>query len=614
MIIDRLVAELGFDLKDEGDLKRFNSGLDAAEKKAQAVAMRMNAISVAVGTFVGNFATSAFRRLASTIGSLPGDVLSVGREFENLETVLTTIEGSADVARASMDWVQEFATKTPYDLQQVSEAFVRMRAYGLDPMNGLLHRVGDAAAGMGKGLMQGVEAVADAVTGENERLKEFGITSKTEGSKVTYFWNENGKQLSKTVKKNGAEIVAALTEIFGRFDGAMDELSKKQDGILGNLGDQWTDFLKRIGDAGYYDDVTRRLRGVQDLIEKWDRDGILGAAATGISRFLTGSMQFAERVGRVLWDMGKAAYYTAAGITDLISKITGLNTVASAGLLGAAILGSTGTGRAMLAALAKRVPVLAAFLVVEDIMSALRGDDSYITQLEGGQEAIDKLKNSFENLASAVMKLQPSLEALFRTDPSTFINEELLKFLTDMSRLFRELAVVITALQQGDWRLAGSMLMHGTDADGLTKIEAYQDRQGRIGRARAAQGGEPKSAPPLEGVFRWVDANVFGGTLSSGPHRSRFDGYAPEPANADALRAALGNLQGNLAKMNASSAAQAAVNDNSQDNRDQSVNVGAPNVTVNVQQAVEAPAAVGSAVGNAVGAAAVPPARRVTGN
>jgi phage tail tape-measure protein len=149
MIVDELIAILGYDVKGDKELDRFNRGLDNAERKAQAVANRINAMSVAIGTFVGKIAAQGAMRLGSMIGSLPGDVLAVGREFENLETVLTTIEGSSDKAREAMGWVENFAKTTPYDLNQVSEAFVRMRAYGLDPMSGQLKTVGDAAAGMG---------------------------------------------------------------------------------------------------------------------------------------------------------------------------------------------------------------------------------------------------------------------------------------------------------------------------------------------------------------------------------------------------------------------------------------------------------------------------------
>ena len=98
-------------------------------------------------------------------------------QFERFETVLKTIEGSSEKARESMNWIDDFAVKTPYELAQVTDAFVKLRAYGMNPTDGLLRDLGDASAAMGKPLMQAVEAIADAVTGENERLKEFGVKS-----------------------------------------------------------------------------------------------------------------------------------------------------------------------------------------------------------------------------------------------------------------------------------------------------------------------------------------------------------------------------------------------------------------------------------------------------
>lgn len=69
-------------------------------------------------------------------------------------------------ARESLAWVSEFATKTPYELNETTEAFVKLRAYGLDPKNGLLQILGDKSAAMGKDINQAVEAIADAVTGK----------------------------------------------------------------------------------------------------------------------------------------------------------------------------------------------------------------------------------------------------------------------------------------------------------------------------------------------------------------------------------------------------------------------------------------------------------------
>lgn len=606
MIIDELIALLGFETKGQDELRKFNQGLETAEKKAEAAARRINALSVAIGTFVGQMAVDLARSIGRTIGSLPGDIIGVGSVFEKLETTLTTIEGSSDKAKAALDWVADFAATTPYELNEVAEAFVRMRAYGLDPMSGQLEGIGNAASAMGKGLMQGVEAIADAVTGENERLKEFGIRASAEKDKITYTWQQAGETMTKTVKKDGTEIANALMEIFSRFDGAMEAQSKTWEGMTSNLGNQWTVFLKSIADAGYYEDVKRRFRDMVGVIDVWRERGYLDRAAQGISKFLTGSMQFAERIGKIFWDIGRAAYYSAAGITDLISRITGLNTAASVGVLGAAVLGSTGTGRALLLALAKKMPALGAFLLVEDLMSGLRGDDSYIGSLEGGQEALDKIKVSSSELAAAIKDLTSAFDGLLDFDFAgfswgKFINDEIVRFVRELSAEIENLKAGILWLRENVVDPVGA---------GIDRLFG-DDRPGEV--AHPSSGG-------IYGTRDNVDPRrpVHGGIIRDAPREKTdyADGvldYILQLQNEEGLR----NLRGNLAKMSPDAAASAVLNDNSvaNDNRDQSVNVGSPNVTVNVQQAVEAPAAAGAAVGNAVGAAAGGQlGRRVTGN
>ena len=106
-----------------------------------------------------------------SIGAIGTQIVGTSAQFEKFQTVLETIEGSSEKAKASMDWVADFAAKTPYELNGVTDAFVKLKAYGIDPQTGALRSAGDAAAAMGKPLEQAVEALADAMTGENERLK-----------------------------------------------------------------------------------------------------------------------------------------------------------------------------------------------------------------------------------------------------------------------------------------------------------------------------------------------------------------------------------------------------------------------------------------------------------
>ena len=62
---------------------------------------------------------------------------------------------------------------------------------------------------MGKNLMQFVEAIADAATGEFERLKEFGIKARTQGEQVSFTF----QGVTTTVGKNAAEIENYLRQI-----------------------------------------------------------------------------------------------------------------------------------------------------------------------------------------------------------------------------------------------------------------------------------------------------------------------------------------------------------------------------------------------------------------
>jgi hypothetical protein len=406
VIVDELIAILGFDLKGEGDLKRFKQGLDGAEKQATNFAAAFSKIGLAITGALAGLA------IGNKIGDFIGDITRVNAEFESYEATLKTITGSSEQAAKSMDWISKFARETPYAASEVTEAFVRLKSYGIDPMDGTLRTVGDAASAMGKSMMSGVEAIADAVTGENERLKEFGITTKVTGDKITYNWKEDGKDLSKTVRKNATEIQKAVLGIMSRFDGAMDEQSKTWKGMTSNLAENWTDFLREIGRAGYFADVKRRLQGLLDFMAEGWSSGTFGRIAKRISDGLIGAMNTASHLGAQAYRIGRGFYFAADGVAELVSRMTGLSKgMATAGLAGG-LLASSAFGRSAMVAIARRVPMVAAFLALDDIMSGLNGDDSLIGSTAEGQAALDGLKAKFAAAQHAIESFATSLGGL----------------------------------------------------------------------------------------------------------------------------------------------------------------------------------------------------------
>ncbi|MBM3114281.1 tape measure protein [Jeongeupia naejangsanensis] len=255
--------------------------------------------------------------VAATAGYLfKKQFLDVASSFEKMQAVLETTEGSQAGAKRAMDWVSQFAAQTPYELDQVTEAYVRLRTYGLDPTKGLMQSLGDTSAAMGKPLMQSVEAIADAVTGEYERLKELGIRASTKGNATTFAYTDrSGQQRLATVNKNNRQAIQQTLETIwnDKYAGAMGRLSSTWSGMLSNLMDQWTRFANMVMATGLFDWLKGKLSGWLDEINRLAANGQLQAWATKTGQMIRDGFQQA-------WSAGKAFF---EGVQQFVGFVGG---------------------------------------------------------------------------------------------------------------------------------------------------------------------------------------------------------------------------------------------------------------------------------------------------
>lgn len=194
-------------------------------------------------------------------------VVDVQRQFDVLNSSLVTVTGSSDAADRAFAWIKQFAATTPFSLNEVTQAFIKMKALGLDSSRESLVAYGNTASAMGKSLNQFIEAVADAATGEFERLKEFGIKARQEGDKVTLSF----QGVTTTIGNNASEITKYLQEIGNvDFAGAMERRAATLDGAISNLADTWDELFRTIssGQAGslIYDTVKLATGAIEDMI------------------------------------------------------------------------------------------------------------------------------------------------------------------------------------------------------------------------------------------------------------------------------------------------------------------------------------------------------------
>src|SRR5699024_9689799 len=57
--------------------------------------------------------------------------------------------GGIEEGQKAFAWIKRFARETPYQVEQVMESFARLKAFGLDPMDGTLRKIADATARVG---------------------------------------------------------------------------------------------------------------------------------------------------------------------------------------------------------------------------------------------------------------------------------------------------------------------------------------------------------------------------------------------------------------------------------------------------------------------------------
>lgn len=166
---------------------------------------------------------------------LQSDIISTGRLFEDLKATLETTLGSPELADAAVNQIADFAARTPFQVEQVQQAYISLKQRGIDPTTEALRALGDISSSQGKGLQQIVEAILDASVNEFERLKEFGIQASRSGDQVSLSFRGVQSTVAATPQAISAAILA-----FGELEGVaggMERRSQTLSGQLSNLED-----------------------------------------------------------------------------------------------------------------------------------------------------------------------------------------------------------------------------------------------------------------------------------------------------------------------------------------------------------------------------------------
>lgn len=228
-----------------------------------------------------------------------GMAVKAASEYEQMNVSLkTAFQGNEAAAKKAFGVINDFAMKTPYEMEEVMKSFIKLKNMGMDPSTKALEAYGNTASAMGKSLNDMVEAVADAATGEFERLKEFGIRASSQGDKVQFTF----QGVTTTVRKNSKQIELYLKNLgLTKFAGGIEAQSKTFNGMMSTMKDQVKQFAVTIGNQliPMLKDIFTKIGPILDQVAQWIKENpkltkyiVLGTAALAALSLTASALAF----------------------------------------------------------------------------------------------------------------------------------------------------------------------------------------------------------------------------------------------------------------------------------------------------------------------------------
>ena len=206
---------------------------------------------------------SVLKRIATALaaGFTIKTAIDGAGNIEQYRNTLETVLKDSDMARRKLAWASRFANRTPFETNEVLSGMTKLQSYGIEGDRVLkttnrtyLEMIGDMASGMGKSFDQAIEAIADARTGELERLKEFGITKNM----IAEFGKSKGLEIFNNKGQiNDLELFnKTLFEMMdSRFGGAMEKQAKTFKGGLSTISGATKSALSTLAGVNEFGDI-----------------------------------------------------------------------------------------------------------------------------------------------------------------------------------------------------------------------------------------------------------------------------------------------------------------------------------------------------------------------
>ncbi|WP_279474595.1 tape measure protein [Aeromonas veronii] len=219
-------------------------------------------------------------------------MFQTGDQAERLDVQLKAVMGSIAGGKEASAWIQDFAKNTPLQLSEVTQVFVRLKAFGIDPMAGAMQGIVDQAFKLGGGFeeVQGISLALGQAWAKQKlqgeeilQLIERGVPVWQMLEQVTGKNTAELQKLSEAGKLGRETISALMNEIATQSRGAAADNMSLLSGLISNAQDNLAKFYRMVAENGALAWLKNQLANLNAEFEVMAKDGRLQEWAQRLS-------------------------------------------------------------------------------------------------------------------------------------------------------------------------------------------------------------------------------------------------------------------------------------------------------------------------------------------
>jgi hypothetical protein len=241
------IEKIGRGLEEvKGEIQALGKQVKADGAKITAETKRLSAGFSGIGKSIRGLKTLLPAGLAGLLGiagltKIVRGIVETAASFEKLQFQLRAVSKSIAEADSEFKAIREFAARTPFMTENVTQAFIQLKAVGLAPTRREMEIFGNAAFSMGRDITDVAQSI---ISLDTEVLRRLGIQLDRTGKKAVIMSGD----IRIEVENDLNAIRQAVIDVWEkRFPGTMKKAEQTTTGLVALMQSEWAEFKNQLG-------------------------------------------------------------------------------------------------------------------------------------------------------------------------------------------------------------------------------------------------------------------------------------------------------------------------------------------------------------------------------